>query len=324
MNIRTAMNIRAFTLLLSCSFLACSAEDPPETGVVVVLRADTDELRGRIDRVNVSVEGGRNTRDFFPRIAQDIDPVGQWPLRTVLAPLDGDTTRAFRYVATAYDNNTSIGRVRAIGTYLIGNVVEIRLTFEPSCEDRHGDCTDRETCSGGVCENATRRDVFSDAGPFNPDAGPFGDSGPFDPDGGFGDSGPFFSDAGPPVDGSTNVCGDGIAEGPEECDDGNSADNDGCSFCVINFQCDNTCGARDDGDCDDGRVGADFAGCALGTDCNDCGPLYCDVDGECPRGQCLENYCTRPRETDCGNGIDDDMDTRTDCDDPDCMGVGPC
>src|SRR2546422_6121437 len=31
----------------------------------------------------------------------------------------------------------------------------------------------------------------------------------------------------------TSECGDGVVEGPEECDDGNAVLNDGCSFCSL-------------------------------------------------------------------------------------------
>lgn len=36
--------------------------------------------------------------------------------------------------------------------------------------------------------------------------------------------------------------------------------------------CTNTCGSANDGECDDGGPGAQYAVCALGTDCADCGP----------------------------------------------------
>ena len=36
------------------------------------------------------------------------------------------------------------------------------------------------------------------------------------------------------------VCGNGVIEGDEECDDANDADNDGCSACIVesNYRCD--------------------------------------------------------------------------------------
>lgn len=36
--------------------------------------------------------------------------------------------------------------------------------------------------------------------------------------------------------------------------------------------CTNTCEFANDGECDDGGPGAEFDVCALGTDCDDCGP----------------------------------------------------
>ena len=37
-------------------------------------------------------------------------------------------------------------------------------------------------------------------------------------------------------------------------------------------RCDNTCQHGSDADCDDGGPGSEYAACALGTDCDDCGP----------------------------------------------------
>ena len=86
------------------------------------------------------------------------------------------------------------------------------------------------------------------------------------------DSGP------PPGDGSTNVCGDGIVRGGETCDDGNTADGDGCSAdCLSDESCGN--GVVDTGageQCDDGNT----------------------ADGDACRGDCGSDYS-------CGNGVVD-------------------
>lgn len=43
--------------------------------------------------------------------------------------------------------------------------------------------------------------------------------------------------------------------------------------------CANTCAHAGDGDCDDGGIGSQFALCALGSDCGDCGPRARGVAG---------------------------------------------
>jgi protease YdgD len=63
-----------------------------------------------------------------------------------------------------------------------------------------------------------------------------------------------------------------------ECDDGRAgADTDSCGFgtdcsdCEYASACDNSCQYAYDGECDDGRAGSSTSTCSYGTDCNDCG-----------------------------------------------------
>lgn len=86
--------------------------------------------------------------------------------------------------------------------------------------------------------------------------------------------------------------------------------------------CTNTCMYANDGACDDGGPGAEFAVCALGTDCTDCGPRSggtsssssggmatnrplgdpCTADSQCAGGFCIREsnngwpggYCSKP------------------------------
>ncbi|MFK7986977.1 MAG: hypothetical protein AB8I08_13210 [Sandaracinaceae bacterium] len=46
--------------------------------------------------------------------------------------------------------------------------------------------------------------------------------------------------------------------------------------------CSDTCTWANDGECDDGGFGAEYAGCALGTDCGDCGPREATSAGSTP------------------------------------------
>lgn len=72
--------------------------------------------------------------------------------------------------------------------------------------------------------------------------------------------------------------------------------------------CTNTCDNPiyiGDGDCDDGGPNSEFDFCTMGGDCDDCGVRY---EGD----------------EDCTNGVDDDMDGATDCDDVDCFMLYSC
>jgi len=80
------------------------------------------------------------------------------------------------------------------------------------------------------------------------------------------------------------ICGNGVAEGGEGCDDGNTVGGDCCSA---------TC-AVESGPCDDGDACTDGDACSGGTCVG--GPLITaciDGDGCCPAG------CDDTNDTDC-------------------------
>jgi hypothetical protein len=114
-----------------------------------------------------------------------------------------------------------------------------------------------------------------------------------------------------PTGGATTseaTCGDGVAEGDEECDrddflgstcrelgfnSGEPVCTPGCLVSDVNCfnqgDCDDSCVYAQDGSCDDGGPGASV-GCDLGTDCEDCGWRLCEDscsyadDGVCDDG----------------------------------------
>jgi hypothetical protein len=93
--------------------------------------------------------------------------------------------------------------------------------------------------------------------------------------------------------GDPAVCGDGIQEGGEECDDGNSDDEDDCTnACLLPV-------------CGDGTLYKGIEECDDGND---------DDEDECP-GTCEEAYCgdgfTFAGFEDCDDGNDDDTDACT-------------
>lgn len=127
-------------------------------------------------------------------------------------------------------------------------------------------------------------------------------------------------------------CGDGIAEAPEACDDGNSTNADVCkNDCSLNVCGDGVPGGPGEG-CDDGNSSS-------GDSCrNDCVPTQCGdgvVSGseQCDDGNGVESdecttMCTRPRcldgilqpgeECDDGNADNDDECTNA-CTRPECL-----
>jgi cysteine-rich repeat protein len=111
------------------------------------------------------------------------------------------------------------------------------------------------------------------------------------------------------------TCGDGDAEEPEECDDGNTADGDGCSALCLQEA---VCGdgeVQDPEECDDGNT-SDGDGCsALCTGEPGCGdgevqdPEECD-DGNTAGGDGCSGACAF--EPVCGDGEREDPEQ---CDD---------
>jgi cysteine-rich repeat protein len=94
------------------------------------------------------------------------------------------------------------------------------------------------------------------------------------------------------------ICGDAIQMPGEECDDGNLSNGDGCdSLCRQEI-------------CGNGRL--DF-----GEDCD---------DGNLVNNDGCEADCTVTifEETDCSDGVDNDMDGDTDCSDADCLNDPAC
>ncbi len=69
--------------------------------------------------------------------------------------------------------------------------------------------------------------------------------------------------------GNTQLCGDGVVDSPEECDDGNTVSGDGCSStCEVECQADCTgkdCG--DDGICDPYNEGCNCTDCVNHPSC---------------------------------------------------------
>lgn len=116
------------------------------------------------------------------------------------------------------------------------------------------------------------------------------------------------------------TCGDGVVDGFEECDDGNSTDEDGCShLCKVETCGDDVLQARLGEQCDDGNLapGDGCSSCATenGWEClgfgsfSSCSPICGDgmlVDGEtCDDGNLIngDGCDANCQPTGCGNGF---------------------
>lgn len=127
--------------------------------------------------------------------------------------------------------------------------------------------------------------------------------------------------------------------GTDICDE----DNDRCRPITCG---DGVCGEGEDcyncpEDCISGSGGGDCASCFKGIcdgschpvkegpDCSDCAPSYCCGDGVCNGEEDSTNCkidCGEPSvpETSCNDGLDNDRDGLTDCNDPDCSNDPAC
>jgi cysteine-rich repeat protein len=155
----------------------------------------------------------------------------------------------------------------------------------PSCDEDDGDC-DEEDCdtdNDGDCDCDDTEDDDCDLGP---------------------------------------VCGNGVIEAPEACDDGNTIAGDGCSAtCTVEHVCVCGDGVVDAGEaCDDGNTTSGdgcSATCTIEEPVCVCGngvveaPEACD-DGNTTAGDGCSATCTIEPQPVCGNGV---VETGETCDD---------
>jgi cysteine-rich repeat protein len=112
-------------------------------------------------------------------------------------------------------------------------------------------------------------------------------------------------------------CGDGVIEGNEECDDGNRANGDGCSY--------HQCKIADGWSCYD-EPSLCFYGevCHVEGDEDNLNGADC-LDPACDGGFGPDRYvCEHGKELTCNDGYDNDADSDIDCDDPDCRSSPTC
>jgi len=127
-----------------------------------------------------------------------------------------------------------------------------------------------------------------------------------------------------------HVCGDGVVDTNEQCDDGNTTNGDGCSAdCMIEHQSMCGDGVLDEGEaCDDGNT-TDGDGCS--SDCMiehqpACGDGVLDAGEECDDGNMVDGdgcsaNCTVECMPTCGDGV---LDAGEECDDGNTIGGDGC
>jgi cysteine-rich repeat protein len=145
------------------------------------------------------------------------------------------------------------------------------------------------------------------------------------------------------------ICGDGMVLDEDDgvpdyyvegCDDANAVSGDGCTACKVEegWACEGApsdctqfqdCGngiVEPGEECDDGTMdNSDSFPDACRTNCQNhrCGDITIDSDEECDDGNTVDtdecsNLCQYNVEVSCNDGLDEDDDGVTDCDDSDC------
>jgi hypothetical protein len=156
----------ALLLALPLCALACSSGSTDVTSVVVQVEADPGILADT-HAVHIEVFGATSRADASNATlrrelwlaADDPTPTPPatadvltltWPIRLVLAPLEGDASRVFRVRATAVGaTGDPIAKVQILSAYRQGEALEIPLRFEDACRDTL--CTPDTTCRTGTC-----------------------------------------------------------------------------------------------------------------------------------------------------------------------------
>jgi polyhydroxybutyrate depolymerase len=105
---------------------------------------------------------------------------------------------------------------------------------------------------------------------------------------------------------SKTVCGNGVTESPEQCDDGNQDDTDGCTS-LCEFTCTDDDGCDNGNVCDGIETCTERHTCVAGVTLKDGDP--CGSTSTCIDGRCTKNICgdgrTQPDE-ECDDGDQDD------------------
>jgi cysteine-rich repeat protein len=116
-------------------------------------------------------------------------------------------------------------------------------------------------------------------------------------------------------------CGNSIVEGPEQCDDGNAVEGDGCDSNCTQTACGN--GITTTGEeCDDGDLQSGD-GCRANCTLEVCGDAILDPTEACDDGNLAAGDCCSPlcEFEPAGSPCADDLDV---CTDDECDGAGAC
>ena len=174
-------------------------------------------------------------------------------------------------------------------------IAELQTT---ACSSPFHSCSERRTCAASAGRNAAEAGDTGDAG-----AGDHSDGG----SGGVlgtqaGSAGVADDDGG--AAGQASACGDGLVEGGEACDDGNSVAKDGCFKCTVEatFKCDDESPSHCQSTLD----------CATGTSCGGHGQCSdvpggghtcaCGVGYSASAGTCVRTSCVGAEGTECQGG----------------------
>ena len=196
--------------------VAAGCESAPRTQVMVFVRAEPSVM-ARAERLEVEILGGASSEVRTPTQTlvytsasiSEGNPLS-WPVRIALIPADGDASRTYEVVATAFDVDGAFARTRVVSGYLARETLTLDVWLRDDCVGQL--CEAGQTCVAGGCAAVPSTDpcaldrldggtpqgcvVQPDAGSGDAgssDAGP-NDAGPSD--GGPGDAGSL--DAGPP------------------------------------------------------------------------------------------------------------------------------
>jgi len=126
------------------------------------------------------------------------------------------------------------------------------------------------------------------------------------------------------------MCGNGVVDPGEACDDGNNTDGDGCSSsCQVEASSETQCddGIDNDGD---GLVDCADSDCQNDPVCGVCGNGIVEAGEQCDDGNvtigdgCDDRCMLEVSPEICNDGIDNDLDGLVDCADTDCASDPAC
>lgn len=135
--------------VIATTFAGCVTVQS-RTEVVVAIDVE-NALRGRVEELIISVEGGTSHASYTTQYAQRLRALADYPVEVVVAPERDDASRVYAVSVIARSGSAIVGRYRVQGGYRRGETTRVFVLLDAACETVAASCREDESCREGVC-----------------------------------------------------------------------------------------------------------------------------------------------------------------------------